>query len=163
MNEPPTRLPEIIGEQLSAVSFVQDYVEFHFDGPVLRVYTRPTISAPEGEFRFPEAGSRDALCTAIRDLVCGVDIQEHSHITLHLSSGRKITVAIRDDGSPGPEAFTFQTEPCNSTVFEVWKGNLRGQNPIRGGGHGGSAATKRRFRSKIKPEKAKPQSKNQRG
>ena len=43
----------LIGEQLSAVSFVQDYVEFHFDGPVLRALTNPIGTTPEAVVQFP--------------------------------------------------------------------------------------------------------------
>jgi hypothetical protein len=120
METRPTRLREIIGAQLSAVSFVQDYVEFHFDGPVLRVFTRPAIATVDGKRRFPDAGSRDALCTAIRDIVREVEIREHEEIILHFASGRSIMVPIREDGFNLPEAFTFQTEPFHSKVLEVW-------------------------------------------
>jgi hypothetical protein len=33
----------ILGEPLSAVAFVRDYVEFHFDGPVLRAISNPRV------------------------------------------------------------------------------------------------------------------------
>jgi hypothetical protein len=119
MSDTSTRLRDIVGEQLSAVSFVQDYVEFHFDGPVLRVYTQPRIVTVGGEFRFPETGSRDALCSAIADIVQDIEIREHDRIVLHFATNRKITVPIVEEGYAFPEAFTFQTEPYNSPL-EVW-------------------------------------------
>ncbi len=36
-------IERIVGEQLCAVSFVQDYVEFHFDGPVIRALAAPIV------------------------------------------------------------------------------------------------------------------------
>lgn len=120
MSETSTRLRDIIDEQLSAVSFVQDYVELHFDGPILRVYTSPTISTDGRQFRFPDAQSRDALCSAIGNIVRDVVIEEHSHIVICFSSGREITVPIKETGYTLPEAFTFQTEPFDSPVLEVW-------------------------------------------
>jgi len=119
MSMQSTQIIEIIGEQLSAVSFVIDYVEFHFDGPVLRVFTNPTISTTEGQFRFPDAGSRDALCTAIQDIVRDVEIHEHDQVILNFVSGRKITVPIQQDGYTMGEAFTFQMQLCDSPL-EVW-------------------------------------------
>ena len=120
MDKQRTKLPGIIGAQLSAVSFVQDYVEFHFDGPVLRVLTHPTITIAKDMFRFPEAGSRDALCTAIQDTIRDVEIQEHEQIVLHFVSGCRIAIPIREIGFTSPEAFTFQTKPFHSEVLEVW-------------------------------------------
>ena len=120
MKEKPTKLRDIEGEQLSAVSFVQDYVEFHFDGPVLRAFTHPSAFTQEGSFRFPEAGSRDALCSFVQDTVQSVEIQENSHISLRFSNGRKIDIPIHEEGCTLPEAFTFQVEPYNPEVLEVW-------------------------------------------
>ena len=38
---PPHGLESLIGEQLSAVTFVMDYVQFQFDGAVLTAFTGP--------------------------------------------------------------------------------------------------------------------------
>jgi len=36
-------LQMLIGEQLSAVTFVQDYVQLHFDGPRLTVFSHAVV------------------------------------------------------------------------------------------------------------------------
>lgn len=67
-------LAELVGLEVSAVSFVRDYVELHFDGPVLRSLSDPVVMSGRGEFRFPDIGSRDALCELIgREVVAAVD------------------------------------------------------------------------------------------
>jgi hypothetical protein len=43
-------MAEIIGRQLSSVTFVQDYMQFDFDGARLTTYTLPTVS-----FQIPES------------------------------------------------------------------------------------------------------------
>jgi len=53
-----SRASEIIGQPLSGVAFVQDYVELHFDGKILRTLANPSIAGDRGRFAFPEAGSR---------------------------------------------------------------------------------------------------------
>jgi hypothetical protein len=43
MDEPKTfddALKQLIGEQLSSIEFVQDYLQLRFDGPCLTVYGR---------------------------------------------------------------------------------------------------------------------------
>ena len=59
-------LRRLVGGDLDTVSFVRDYVEFRVDYNVLRALTPPQIRLPDGQsHRFPDAGSRDALCALI--------------------------------------------------------------------------------------------------
>ena len=55
----------LLGEPLSAVSFVMDYVELHFNGSYLRCLVPPVVEQGGRVARFPEPGSRDALCALI--------------------------------------------------------------------------------------------------
>jgi hypothetical protein len=118
-SDKPPDLRELIGEQLSAVSFVMDYVEFHFDAFVLRALTDPAIEGPEGRHKFPGPGARDALCQAI-----GADVAEvHENddaITVRLTSGHLLTVPL-DDTSRGqlPEAANLHTRDL-SRGMRVW-------------------------------------------
>jgi hypothetical protein len=66
----------LVGEQLNTVAFVMDYVEFSFNGPVLRALTGPIVQTGELRLRFPEPGSRDALCSLIGSEVVAVTITE---------------------------------------------------------------------------------------
>jgi len=59
MNQVERTVESLAGEELSAVSFVRDYVEFHFDGPVLRALTNPRVEIDGETISFPEPGSRD--------------------------------------------------------------------------------------------------------
>jgi hypothetical protein len=64
-------LEDLVGCELSAVAFVRDYVEFQFDGPVLRSLAPPVVIVGALRHEFPQAGSRDALCELIGRLVEG--------------------------------------------------------------------------------------------
>ena len=55
----------LVGEEFNAVAFVMDYVEFDFNGPILRALSPPRLEHEGGIFTFPEPGSRDALCSLI--------------------------------------------------------------------------------------------------
>jgi len=57
------------GLELSGVCFVRDYVELHFDGPILRSLAMPVVLVAGARYSFPEAGSRDALCALIGRVV----------------------------------------------------------------------------------------------
>ena len=50
---PVQRIGDLVGEELSEVAFVRDYVEFHFDGPVLRALADPEQVGPEAAHFVP--------------------------------------------------------------------------------------------------------------
>jgi hypothetical protein len=35
------------GQELNGVTFIRDYIQFQFDGPVLNAYTLPTVVIPD--------------------------------------------------------------------------------------------------------------------
>jgi hypothetical protein len=59
------RLAKIVGEPLSAVTFVRDYVQLHFDGPTISAFTLPTVTVRGKTIAFADPGYRDALCARI--------------------------------------------------------------------------------------------------
>jgi hypothetical protein len=101
-------LQQIVGEQLSAVTFVQDYLQLHFDGPILNALTVVTVTSPEGQARSGEDQFRNLLCSCISKQVCGVDIREHDALLIRLADGSSVSVSLRDEDYCGPEAVTFR-------------------------------------------------------
>jgi len=80
-------ISDLIGEDLNAVCFVMDYVEFHFNGPVLRALSNPMVSTSSGVWTFPESGSRDQLTTLIGLTVVQVSVRDEEAISLDFSNG----------------------------------------------------------------------------
>jgi hypothetical protein len=109
----------LVGEVLNAVSFVMDYVEFHFNGPVLRSFTNPVVEVNDSRTIFPEAGAQDALCSLIGAEVAGVEVKDDSFIRLAFTDGRRLTFPLNDASRIGPEAATFQGELIKSPL-DVW-------------------------------------------
>lgn len=64
-------LKDLVGCELGTVAFVRNYVEFIFDGPVLRSLTPPVVIVNGVRHEFPQAGSRDVLCELIGQIVEG--------------------------------------------------------------------------------------------
>jgi hypothetical protein len=105
------------GEELNVVSFVMDYIEFHFNGPVLRVLTDPSVETPKGRFVFPSAGSRDALCSLIGKEVLNVTAQEEKSVVLEFEGGSKISIPIDEKSYKCAEALHWC--PVNGPM-QVW-------------------------------------------
>lgn len=112
------KIDVLIGEPLSGVAFVQDYVEFHFDGRILRALTFPSISIAGESHEFPQVGSRDAMCCLIGRVVEEVAVEENKEIAIHLSGGALVSVPLGRAQRHGPEAAHFV--PGMNLPIEVW-------------------------------------------
>ena len=84
----------LVVEQLNTVAFVMDYVEFGFNGPVLKALTNPVVESGGRHYRFPESGSRDALCSLIGSDVSALVIKEDDRIELVLKRERTLTIPL---------------------------------------------------------------------
>jgi hypothetical protein len=98
---------DLVGEQLTEVAFVMDYVELKFNGPVLRVFTKPTVEVDGVGLHFPETGSRDALCSLIGATVAAVSVHDGDHIEIKTSAGGRLMIPINDEARMGLEAAHF--------------------------------------------------------
>lgn len=100
-------LAPIVGEPISAVAFVTDYVELHFNGPIFRFIAHPTLTCGSSRFTFPEPGFRDAICSLIGERPVGLDIVDDVHITLRLDGGCTLSVPLDADSARGGESAHF--------------------------------------------------------
>lgn len=105
----------LIGEEISAVSFVRDYVEFHFDGPILRALCNPKVTFDGQTKAFPEDGSRDWLCHLIGSRVIAVYVDDDQYIEVVTDHG---ALRINFDYSSLPEAAHFV--PGIDQPIDVW-------------------------------------------
>ena len=108
----------VIGEPLSGISFVQDYVEFHFDGKIVRSLTMPTVHLSNVRHTFPGAGSRDALCSMIGLMVDNVIVREGNEIEIAFSDRAYISIPLGSAARSGPEAAHYVPGPNQPII--VW-------------------------------------------
>ena len=113
-------IADLVGEQLNEVCFVMDYVEFHFNGPVLRALSDPHISTPSGVAKFPESGSRDQLCKLIGLTVTRAEVREEDAIRLEFSDGASLTVPLDQEHRVGPEAAHFISGSGHGLGMSIW-------------------------------------------
>jgi len=58
-------LPNLVGRRLTSIRFLTEGFEMDFSGARVAISGTPTITCAAQRYRFPEAGSRDALCDLI--------------------------------------------------------------------------------------------------
>ena len=102
-------LQVIIGAQLSAVTFVQDYIQLHFDGPRLTVFSHPVVIRGEQTFHWGTPGFRDALCSGIAQQVRAARLAYRESICIELTDGSAIHISLKDADYLGAEAVNFDT------------------------------------------------------
>ena len=118
MSKEILQISDLVGEEISAVCFVRDYVEFHFDGPIVRSLSNPSVFVHGMQHRFPESGSRDALCRVIGSTIRAVKLDEHHSLKLRTTDDCEITIPLDAENLRGPEAMHFV--PRLNGPIEVW-------------------------------------------
>lgn len=118
MFEKKSSISDIVGQPLSGVAFVQDYVEFHFDGKIVRALSNPSVSCGRKTLIFPEAGSRDALCSKIGYLVEDVLIKESIEIKILFSGESFVRISIQKGKDSLPESAHYVAN--YGSPIEIW-------------------------------------------
>lgn len=100
-------LSALEGQELTAVEFVEDYLQLRFDGPMLTLYEWPSLLLPEFSLAFGEPEYRNALCAQIREEVEEARLEEGDSLTVKLQNGVVLAVSLREEDMSGPEAGCF--------------------------------------------------------
>jgi hypothetical protein len=96
-------LEAIVGQELGAVEFVQDYVQLRFDGPLLTFYEWPEVFREEGSYAFGEPEYRDWLCALIGETVSAATVEEGEAVEIGFESGVSVRCSLRVEDLVGPE------------------------------------------------------------
>src|SRR5690349_14844326 len=101
-----SELNNIVGKPLNSVEFVQDYIQFRFDGLCVTTYTLPFVRFNKKELKFGNAGYRDSLCEMIGVKVSDVEVNE-KEIKIKFKDRAIFIISLRNEDYRGPEAFMF--------------------------------------------------------
>lgn len=80
-------LQRLIGEELSAVVFIRDYVQLQFDGPGLTAVSDPKVIVDGRTYQVTAPGYRDALCERIGHTVNQAQVIEGEEIRIDFDDG----------------------------------------------------------------------------
>ncbi len=109
-------LQSLVGDELSSVCFVRDYIELHFDGPVLRCLGDVFVRGEKGVKQSGDDGFRDCLCRNIGDTVLVIGPAEGNEIEIEFSGNNLIRIVGRE---PGVEFAHFISFPDKS--MQIWE------------------------------------------
>ena len=99
-------LPDLVGEKLSSVIFVLDYLQLDFDGKRFTAYAWPVVIETNRRKKFGDSGYRDALCSLIARVVAAVE-NRVTVLRVGFSNGSALEFDIEEDES-GREKLIFE-------------------------------------------------------
>jgi hypothetical protein len=97
----------IVGEELVAVEFVQDYLQLRFDTPLLTLYAWPHVLLSEFSIAYGEPEYRNALCALIGEKVEEAALEEGNSLTIRFENVTVIALSLREEDLDGSEAGAY--------------------------------------------------------
>jgi hypothetical protein len=108
----------LVGEPVSEVSFVMDYVELHFNGSYLRILENPTIRLrDQSAITFPAPGSRDGLCTLIDATLEAIAADDDGELRASFSNGASVSAALGHTGRRSSEVLHFRNQATGEIQY----------------------------------------------
>lgn len=95
---------ELVGAQMGAVTFVQDYLQLHFDGPCINVYMPMQIEADGRIVGWKDETFRNALCGQIAKRVSAVLFEHEEALRISFTDGSRISISLRRADYTCPDA-----------------------------------------------------------
>lgn len=107
-NVPSSTVPVwhgIIGEELSGVSFIRNYVRFEFNPPpMVDALTRTVVATSAGSAALGEPAFADLAVSLIGKVVEAVELNEGEAFTIRFAGGSLIAISLQLEEAVGPEA-----------------------------------------------------------
>ena len=99
-------LSRIVGERLTGVCFVMDYLQLQFEDNTLTVLTPHDISVDGRRVQLGDLGYRDTLCDRITKVATGLTLREEE-LRISFDDGTAFTATLEVEGYAGNEAINF--------------------------------------------------------
>jgi hypothetical protein len=97
-------LEQLVGQDLSGVVFVRDYLQFQFNPPpTLNVYSRCVINSGGNRLTFGEPPFANAAIAQIGKYVTRA-VESEQALVLWFADGSSVEIPISDGSFQGPEA-----------------------------------------------------------
>ena len=97
----------ILGEELVAVEFVQDFLQLRFAGPLFILYDWPHVLLTDFSVAYGEPEYRNALCAQIGEKVASASLEEGDALTIEFESGTVLGLSLREEDMDGPESGSY--------------------------------------------------------
>ncbi|HUZ95896.1 MAG TPA: hypothetical protein VMU57_13390 [Edaphobacter sp.] len=97
----------IIGEELVAVEFVEDYLQLRFVAPLFTLHAWPHVLFPDFSLAYGEPEYRNALCAQIGEKVTAASLEESDALTIEFENGTVFGLSLREEDVEGSESGSY--------------------------------------------------------
>ena len=108
----------VIGEELKAVEFVEDFLQLRFDGPLFRLYSWPHVLLTDFSVAYGEPEYRNALCAQIGEKVVQASLEEGDALTIEFENGTVFGLSLREEDLEGPESGSYSASGSDQEAEE---------------------------------------------
>jgi hypothetical protein len=117
-----SELDVLIGSEVSGVAFVRDYVELHFDGPILRVLSGPIVEVGAERCAFPEAGSVGLLRELIgRRVTSARETADELQVAFERDAELRVPLISADSGEEAAHLVPFLNGRLDVANMSIWE------------------------------------------
>lgn len=106
------------GRELTGITFIHDYIQFHFDEPILNAYTFPQVTTANATLNPDTPGYRDALCGQIGKTVVVAHEELNQQLSLHFCDKTVISISLQDEDRVCAESAMLQAD--SGKRWNVW-------------------------------------------
>lgn len=106
----------LIGEMLSAVTFVVDYWQLQFDGSTINALSQLEVFSEGTTLRDGHDQFRNVICSQIGKAVTAVKLVQLEALTITFSDGSWIKISLRLADYRGPESIIFYGEDLSPMI-----------------------------------------------
>lgn len=97
----------IIGEELKAVEFIEDFLQLRFETPLLKLYNWPHVLLTDFSVAYGEPEYRNTLCAQIGEKVVAASLEEGDALTIEFENGTVFGLSLREEDLEGPESGSY--------------------------------------------------------
>jgi len=97
----------VIGEELKAVEFVEDFLQLRFDAPLFTLYAWPHVLLTDFSVAYGEPEYRNALCAQIGEKVVHASLEEGDALTIEFENGSVFGLSLREEDLDGPDSGSY--------------------------------------------------------
>jgi hypothetical protein len=99
---------KLVHRQLCAVTFLKEYMQFDFDGPLFNYYDFPVAVVDGKEFHREDFGYCDRVCELIGKSVTYIEEIPSDNLTIKFEEGVSICLSLKPEDRSSVEAAMFQ-------------------------------------------------------
>jgi hypothetical protein len=101
-------MSELVGRCLSSIEFVQDYIQFRFDGPCLTTITLPSLRLGNATINPGNDGYADHLLSEIGKRISKVFVTT-DELVVTFTNDAALVVSLRERDYRGAEALNYKS------------------------------------------------------